>query len=90
MVGRGDNKHNRSYTIRITKTGHIIIRNSKHIKSTCITTEQYLKDQLIQHTKDPLGKNEKNIKHSHHIMHQIMLRIEGGGDIYEIDSYPPG
>ena len=57
MVGRGDHNHNnRSYTIRITKTGCIIIRNSKDIKTTPITAEQCLRDQLTQHTEDLLHK----------------------------------
>ena len=57
VVGGGDHNHNnRSYTIRITKTGHIITRNSKHIKTTPITAEQYLRDQFTCHTKDSLNK----------------------------------
>ena len=51
-----DNHFNKSYTIRVTKTGCIITRNSKHIKTTLITAEQYLRDQLTQHTEDPLDK----------------------------------
>ena len=57
VVGRDDHNHgNRSYTIRLTKTGCIINRNSKHIKAKPITAEQYLRDQLTQHTEDPLDK----------------------------------
>ena len=45
VFGRGDHNHsNRSYTIRLTKTGCIINRNSKHIKATPITAKQYLTD----------------------------------------------
>ena len=59
VVGRGDHNHNnRSYTLQVTKAGHIITRNSKHMKSTPITAEQYLRDQLTQHTEDP----QQNIK----------------------------
>ena len=48
VVGRGDHNHsNRSYTTRLTKMDHLINRNSKHIKTTPITAEQYIKDQLI-------------------------------------------
>ena len=46
------NLNNRSYTISITVTGYIVTRNSKHIKTTPITAEQYLKDHLTQHTND--------------------------------------
>ena len=57
MVGRGDHNHNnRFYTIKITKTGCIITRNKKHIKTTPITSEQFLRDQLTQHAEDPLDK----------------------------------
>ena len=43
MVGRGYHNHNnRSYIIYITKTGHVITRNSKHIKVIPIMAEQYL------------------------------------------------
>ena len=38
------------------RAGCIITRTSKHIKSTPITAEQYLRDQLTQHTEDPLDK----------------------------------
>ena len=39
----------------IAKTGRMITRNSKHLKGTSITAEQYLWDQLDKHTKtDPL------------------------------------
>ena len=57
VVGRGNHKHNnKSYTIRVTKTGCIIARNSKHIKTTPTTAEQYLRDQLTQHMEHPVDK----------------------------------
>ena len=57
VVGRGDHNHNnRSYTIGIIKIGHIIPRNSKHIITIPITVEQHFRDQLTQHTEDPLDK----------------------------------
>ena len=37
-------------------TGHIVTRNSKPIKIIPIIAEQYLSNQLIQHTDDPLDK----------------------------------
>ena len=41
--------------ICVTKTGRMITRNSKHIKTTSITAAQYLWDQLDKHSKtDPL------------------------------------
>ena len=63
MAGRGDHNHsNRSYTIQLTKTGCIINRNSKNIKATLITGEQYIRDQLTQHTEDFLDKTLKHCK----------------------------
>ena len=57
VVGMGDHNHNnRSYTIRITKTGHIQTRNSKCIKTTLIIAELYFRDQLTQQTEDALDK----------------------------------
>ena len=57
MVGRGNHYHgNRSYTIKLTETGHIINRNSNHIKAIPITAEQNPRDQLTQHTEDPPDK----------------------------------
>ena len=57
VVGIGNHNHNnRSYIIRFTKTGCIITRNSKHIKTTPITAEQYLRDQHTHHAEDPLDK----------------------------------
>ena len=44
VIGRGKHNYNkRYYTIRVTKTGCIIIRNSKHIKTTFITAERFPK-----------------------------------------------
>ena len=45
VFGRGNHNHNRSYMICTTKTGHIVTRNSKHIKAIAIIAEQYLQDQ---------------------------------------------
>ena len=57
VVGRcHHNDNSRSYTVRVTKTGDIIIRNNKHIKTTPITAEQYLRDQLSWHMEDPWDK----------------------------------
>ena len=40
VVGRGDHNHgNRSYLIRISKTGCVVTRNSKHTKATPITAK---------------------------------------------------
>ena len=36
----------------ITRTGRLITRKSKHIKTTTITTEQYFLDQLGKNTVD--------------------------------------
>ena len=63
IVGQGDHNHiDRSYTTWIRKTGQLIIRNSKHVKPTWITVEQYLWDQLDKHTvTDPLEDILKQI-----------------------------
>ena len=61
VVGRGDHNHNnRSCMIRISKTGWIVIRNSKHVKATPITAEQYLSDQINKNTTDPFNEILKN------------------------------
>ena len=47
IVGAGYHNHNnRSCRIRVTKTGHMATRNSKHIKTSPITAEHYLRDRL--------------------------------------------
>ena len=57
IVGTGDHNHNnRSYTIRITMTSCIVTRNAKHIKTALIMAEQYIRDQLTQHTGDPVDR----------------------------------
>ena len=49
---KGDhNHHDRSYKIHITKTEKIITHNRQHITPTPISVEQYLHNQLAQHTK---------------------------------------
>ena len=43
VKGKDDhNHHERSYNICITRTGHFVTRDKKHIKPTQITAEQYL------------------------------------------------
>ena len=60
VVGRGNHNHNnRSFTIRVTKTGFNTTGNSKHIKMTPITAEQYLRDQLTWYREDLLDKTSK-------------------------------
>ena len=57
VVGRDYHSHsNSSYTIRPTKTDHIVYRNSKHITATPMTTEQYLRDQITRHPADPVDE----------------------------------
>ena len=47
VEGKEDhNQNNRYYTIHITKTAQHITRNSKHVKTTPITSRQYVQDQL--------------------------------------------
>ena len=63
-VGKGDHNHNnRSYTMCVTKRGQLITRNSKHVKPTWITAEQYHWDQLDKHiVTDPLDDLLKQIE----------------------------
>ena len=45
--GNKDHSH-RSCRISTTKTGKIVTRNTRHIKQTSVTVEQYLRDQLTK------------------------------------------
>ena len=50
-----DNNHNISCTICVTKTGWLINKNGKNVKTTQITAEQYLWHQVDKHRKiDPV------------------------------------
>ena len=40
----------------ITKTDRLITKNSKHVKATLITSEQYLQDQVSRNTVDDFLK----------------------------------
>ena len=43
ILGKGDYNHNnQSYIIHVIKTGKTLSRNSKHVKVTPITADQYL------------------------------------------------
>ena len=47
----------------MTKTGQLITRNSKHVKPTQITVEQYLWDELDKYIViDPLKYSKTNGK----------------------------
>ena len=50
VVGTGDHNQNRPYMICITKMGRLTTRNSKHIKATPITVDQYLWGKLGKST----------------------------------------
>ena len=61
VVAKGDHNHNnRSYMIRIFRTDQIVTRNRKHINTTPITVEKYLRDQINTNTTDPLNEFLKN------------------------------
>ena len=63
VVGGGDhNCNNTLYMINITKTGQLITRNSKHLKATPITAEQYHQDQLSKITVDTVDDILKHIE----------------------------
>ena len=57
VVGRGDHSHN---MIHIINTGQPITRNSKNIKATTTTAEQYLQDQK---GKKPVDTVDGILKH---------------------------
>ena len=46
----GNNKGQQgwSYWVQVTKTGRVIMQNTKHIRYTLVTVEQYLWDQLAK------------------------------------------
>ena len=71
IEGKGDHSHNdRSYTIQVTKTGQLISSNSKHVKPTQITAEQYLWDQLDNNiVRDPLEDILKQLEKQTHTNH---------------------
>ena len=61
VVGRSDQNHNnKSYMIRISNTGQIVTRNSRHMNAIPITAKQYLRDQINKNTTDPLDEILKN------------------------------
>ena len=80
IVGKGNHNHNdRSYTIIVTKTGQLITRNSKHVKPTQITAEQYLCDQLDKHIvidplDDILGHTEKQTPMNYTYKHKEQFK----------------
>ena len=47
IKGTNNSYHNwRSYIVRVTKTGRLIILNTRHIGNTTITIEQHLWEQI--------------------------------------------
>ena len=48
-ANRGD-QNGRSYVFRVTKTGRLIILNTRHMHNTPINTEQYLQEQIKKGT----------------------------------------
>ena len=73
IIWNGDHNHSdRSYTICITKTGWLI---TKHVKSTQITDEHYLWDQLDKHiVTDPLEDIVKQIEKQTPMNHTYMYK----------------
>ena len=43
-----DNHNGRSYRIRVTKTGHVITRTKRHIKSTNVSVDDYLWNEMTK------------------------------------------
>ena len=53
IVEKCDPHHNdRSYKVKVTMTGWLTTRNSKHLKAIPITGEEYLRGSVIQGHKD--------------------------------------
>ena len=46
--------------IEMSNTGHIITGNTKHIKATPLTVEQYHRDQINKNTADCMNEILKN------------------------------
>ena len=76
VENKGDHNHNgRPYTTQMTKADWLITRNSKHVKPTQITAEQYLQDQLNKHVvtdppEDILKQLEKQMHTNHACLEQ--------------------
>ena len=63
VIGRGNHDcGNRLFMIGITKASWRVTRNSKHIKTTPITAEQYLRAQLSKCKTDPMDEILKYFK----------------------------
>ena len=91
VVGRGGQNHNnRSHVIRISERGQIVTRNSKHIKATPITAEQYLRDQINENTTDPLNEilknyeklTQENVSNKHGSLRREGTFINNKNDLY--------
>ena len=63
--------HNgRFFIIRVTKTGRLIMQNTRHICSTPITTEQY----LLEHIKNGTGQFEDIFTKTISVKHGRMFK----------------
>ena len=46
LMSHGDHNHNnRPYKVQLTKTSHVIVRNSTYVKTTTTRAHQYLQEQ---------------------------------------------
>ena len=78
IVGVGDHYHNNiSYTIRITRTGHIVTRNTKHIKITPITAEEYFRKIALDIQIIWWMEYLNSMKHTSWIKCKAVLAIKG-------------
>ena len=72
IVEDGDQNHNdQSYKACIGKTGWVININSKHVMVTCITSEWYVRDQLLKDRKPEtlehiIGQFENQMQQDRH------------------------
>ena len=46
VAHRSDYHHSRSYRIQVSKAGYIITRTSRHVKTTPVKTEEYLRNEV--------------------------------------------
>ena len=62
IVGHGSYGHEGiSYQIRITRLGHVITRAKRHIKTSQIMAEEYLRKEVLKKSTSQVNENLKNL-----------------------------
>ena len=67
----------------VQRQAEYLTRNSKDIKTTPITAEQYLRDQLTQHTDDPVNRILKMYETLFTDKVQSNITMKTGGKIHK-------